>query len=321
MKQYNFLYTTDNNYFIHMLTSIYSLLENNKHIYLNIHIIEDNLDELNKTRLFKLEELYNNVKINIYSIKLIENIMNKFNISKWRDTNIANARLFANEIIKDTENILYLDCDTMIVNTVDKIFDYNNNPVSAVKEIWIPKHIENKLNYYYNSGVLLFNYDLWENEKCIDKIYNTNNNKPTEFIYPDQDTLNFAIENIGTLDVSYNLYPLLSVINKYPFLAKKFYSKKHSFYTYEDVKKAIAEPYIYHNLCYQTIRPWEKNNIHPYTLIYRFYRTLWDKEYIEDECNSILAKSQLISYINILIKSLLNDEIYTNVKEKIIKKS
>ena len=80
-------------------------------------------------------------------------------------------------------------------------------------------------------------------------------------------------------------------------------------------------PHIYHNLCYQTIRPWEKNNIHPYTALYRFYRTLWDKEYNEDECNSILAKSQLISYMNILTKSLLNDEIYTKIKEKIIKKS
>ena len=54
MKKYNFLYTTDNNYFIHMLTSIYSLLENNKDIYLNIHIIEDNLSELNKNRLYYL---------------------------------------------------------------------------------------------------------------------------------------------------------------------------------------------------------------------------------------------------------------------------
>lgn len=322
MKQYNFLYTTDNNYFMHMLTSIYSLLENNKDIYLNIHIIEDNLDEINKTRLFKLEELYNNIKINIYSIKLIEDIMNKFSIPKWRDTNIANARLFANEIIKDVDTILYLDCDTLVVNPISEIFKYSKaNPISGTKEICIPEHINNKLQNYYNSGILLFNYNQWENEKCIDKIYKTIKNNPIDFIYPDQDLLNFSIENIGTLDISYNLYPLLSVINNYPFLARHFYEKKHSFYSYEEVEKAIMNPHIYHNLCYQTIRPWEKNNIHPYTALYRFYRTLWDKEYNEDECNSILAKSQLISYMNILTKSLLNDKIYTKIKEKIIKKS
>lgn len=229
-----------------MLTSIYSLLENNKDIYLNIHIIEDNLDEINKNRLFKLEELYNNVKINLYSIKLIEDIINKFNIPKLRDTNIANARLFANEIIKDVDTIFYLDCDTLVVNPISEIFKYSKaNPIFGTKEICIPEHI-----------------------------------------------------------------------NNYPFLAKQFYEKKHSFYSYEEVEKVIMNPHIYHNLCYQTIRPWEKNNIHPYTVLYRFYRTLWDKEYTKDECNSILAKSQLISYMNILTKSLLNDEIYTKIKKK-----
>jgi len=320
MKQYNFLYTTDNNYFMHMLTSIYSLLENNKDIYLNIHIIEDNLDEINKTRLFKLEDLYNNIKINLYSIKLIEDIMNRFSIPKWRNTNIANARLFANEIIKNTDTILYIDCDTIITNQIRDIFNYSlNNPVSATREICIPDHIKNKLNYYYNSGILLFNYNLWDNENCIDKLYKTINKNKNDFVYPDQDLLNFSIENIGTLDISYNMYPLLVVLNNYPFLAKQFYTKKHSFYTYEEIEQAINNPHIYHNLSYQTIRPWEKNNIHPYNDLYKYYRTLWDNEYIETKCDSILAKSKLISHINILTKSLLDDEIYTKIKEKVIK--
>lgn len=41
MAKYNILYTSDSNYFCHMMTSIFSLLENNKDVNLIIHIIED----------------------------------------------------------------------------------------------------------------------------------------------------------------------------------------------------------------------------------------------------------------------------------------
>ena len=63
MKEYNILYTTDNNYFIHMLTSIYSLIENNKDIFLNINIIEDNLEEINKKILIDITFLNGETQI------------------------------------------------------------------------------------------------------------------------------------------------------------------------------------------------------------------------------------------------------------------
>ena len=41
MTKFHVLYTTDHNYFPHMLTSIYSLAENNKNNNIKVHIIED----------------------------------------------------------------------------------------------------------------------------------------------------------------------------------------------------------------------------------------------------------------------------------------
>jgi len=303
MKKYNFLYTTDNNYFIHMLTSIYSLLENNKDIYLNIHIIEDNLSELNKNRLYYLSELYSNVKINIYSIKLIEDIMNKFNIPKWRNTNIANARLFANEIIKDVDIILYLDSDTIIDNNLKDVFNYNNSAIAAVKDITMPQHIEGKLNEYYNSGVLLFNYNIWENEHCIDKIYKILKSE-NDLIYPDQDLINLAIEDITTLSISYNIYPIIKKFEDHPFLAKRYYDKKDYFYQYKEIIEALKKPHIYHNLSYLRAKTWERNKVHPYNEIYGYYRKIWEPDFELDSAKSIYANSKTIDYINILKKSL-----------------
>ena len=312
MKEYDVLYTTDNNYFIHMLTSIYSLIENNQDIFLNIHIIEDNLETMNKKRLYLLTEIYKNIRINIFSIKLIEKSMNKFDIPKWRNTNIANARLFANEIIK-CNKLLYLDSDTAIVNSIKNVYDMDTSPLYAVKEIKIPMHLENQLNYYYNSGVMLFNFDEWENDHCIEKIYNILKTNTINLQFPDQDLINLAIENISTLPLNYNIFPIVKMMEKHPFLSKFFYTKNNSFYSKDEIKKAILNPIIYHNLDFLNIRPWDNNIIHPYNNIYRYYRKIFDDDYIPNKIE-ISNYEQIIKKITYLIlKSLVDDKCYQKI--------
>ena len=312
MKEYNILYTTDNNYFIHMLTSIYSLIENNKDIFLNINIIEDNLEETNKKRLYLLTEIYKNIKINIYSIKLIEKNINRYNIPKWRNTNIANARLFANEIIKCDE-LLNLDSDTIIVNSLKNVYNIGNGPISAVKDIIIPDYLKNKINNYFNSGVLLFNFNEWEKEHCIEKIYNILKKNTINLQFPDQDLINLAVENITTLPLNYNLFPIVKIMEKHKIFAKKFYDKVDSFYSQKEIKDSLLNPIIYHNLDFLNIRPWESNIIHPYNNIYKHYRKMFDTNYIQDK-NEIKYYEQLLKKISyIILKSLVNDDCYQKI--------
>lgn len=310
MKEYNILYTTDNNYFIHMLTSIYSLIENNQDIFLNINVIEDNLNKLNLTRLNILTEMYQNIKINIYSIKLIEDIMNKFNIPKWRNTDIANARLFANEIIKCDE-LLYIDCDTIIVNSIKNIFEKNNNSISAVKDINIPEYLKGKIDYYYNSGIILFDFNKWENEHCIEKIYNILKKNEVSLKLPDQDLINLAIPNISTLPLNYNIFPIVKMMNNHPLLSKRFY--KENFYSRNEIRDAIKNPIIYHNLDFLNIRPWDNNVIHPYNNIYKLYRNKFDKKYIPNkiEISKYEQKTKKFSYL--ILKSFVSDKTYQKV--------
>lgn len=310
MKEYNILYTTDNNYFIHMLTSIYSLIENNQDIFLNINIIEDNLDKLNLRRLNILTEIYQNIRINIYSIKLIEDIMNKFDIPKWRNTNIANARLFANKIIKCDE-LLYIDCDTIIVNSIKNIFENNNHPVSAVKDITIPDYLKNKLDCYYNSGIVIFNFNEWENENCIEKIYNILKKNEIILQLPDQDLINLAISNINTLPLNYNLFPIVKMMHNHPLLSKYFY--KEHFYSKEEIKEAIKNPIIYHNLDFLNIRPWNDNIIHPYNNIYKLYRNKFDKEYIPEKIEISKCEQKIKKITYLTLKSLVSEKTYQKV--------
>ena len=191
MTKFHVLYTADHNYFPHMLTSIYSLAENNKNNNIKVHIIEDGFTDEDFYNLDQLNDLYDNIDIKRYNIKKITELMKHFNIPKWRNTDIANARLFSNEIIDETDKILYLDSDTIVVDDLKGLFNKEiQRPLAAVKEILIPSHLKslnmefygNNIESYYNSGVLLFNYDAWDQENCLDDLYSVSKSTISKFV-------------------------------------------------------------------------------------------------------------------------------------------
>ena len=65
--KYNFLYTSDSNYFNYMYLSIYSLLKNNDYS-LSIHIIEFGFTKEQNKKLEKLFNLYSNATLKMYPI-------------------------------------------------------------------------------------------------------------------------------------------------------------------------------------------------------------------------------------------------------------
>ena len=136
-----------------------------------IHIMESGYTKAEDKILEDIINLYSNCNIQVYDISKIFFPMRKFDLPKWRGTDMAYARLFFQKVIPNVSKLLYLDCDTTIVDSLDSLFEKEpSTPVAAVKEIVIPSHIKGKLDTYYNAGVLLFNYELWEKESCFDTI-------------------------------------------------------------------------------------------------------------------------------------------------------
>ena len=98
MNNIDILYTCNDAYFPHMLTSMCSLMENNKKTVINANIIVENMTDDNFQKLELLQSLYPNLRVSIYPISCIMGKLNKYDIPKWRGTKIANARLFARDI-------------------------------------------------------------------------------------------------------------------------------------------------------------------------------------------------------------------------------
>lgn len=318
MKELKFLYTTDSHYFPHMLTSIYSLLENNKNNNIIIYIIEDGLTIDEIKYLIKLEIIYKNVEIKMYTLDSLELIMSEYNIPKWRNTTIANARLFISELIS-FDKLMYIDSDTIVSQSLESAFlKKMKNPLAAVKGLTIPSHLRNKLDKYYNSGVLLFDYSSWKKEKCLEKIKQTIEAKEFELIYPDQDLINLTFQDkIDTLSLDYNLHPIYYKYLEHDSLAQKFFNRSEVLSNYDEVKEAVKNPHIYHSLNYIQIRPWEQNKVHPFNDIYAQYRKMWDPTFKPKVELKKISDSSLISYINLLSKAYLSENLYKNISDKV----
>lgn len=318
MKIYHVLYTASKKYFPHMLTSIYSLLENNKDLSFTIHIIEEGFEDEDRKLLERLLESYPMNNLKLYDMKKLYNIMKLYGILDSNNNALLNARLFASEIIDNVDKVLYLDSDTLVINSLKEILRKNiDEPVAAVRQSIVPKDMKDIVPNYYNSGVLIFNYEKYSTEDCLSEIYNVVNSSYFS-AHPEQELLNLSFpDRILDLDISYNVTPYIYDLSKHKVLLSNFCRKNENYYTKKQILESLKTPHILHNLAYLNTRVWDNNNIHPFIGEYSYYRNLWDKDFKQEESTSILSKFPFLPYLNLVANTLFNDDIYNNVKKKV----
>lgn len=323
MNKYHILYTTSEKYFPHMMTSIYSLLENNKDLGFTINIVENDFTYEHKILLDELISLYPNSDLVFYDVIDFNVLTDLYRLPKWRGSDISNAKLFASELLENVDKILYLDSDTLVVDSIKPLLDSRTtHPVSAVMEAKIPRRMVGTLHNYYNSGVLLFDGEKMNNGDCISLVYDALRNSEVEVIYPAQDILNVALQSgIDKLDLSYNVTPYINDLSKHPILLKKFCAENDSFYTAEEIIEAVSHPRILHHSAYLNSRVWDDNRIHPFRKPYKYYRNLWDDDFQKDKNDSILTKFPFLPYINMAANAFFSEstckKLKANVKQKI----
>ncbi len=315
----NVLYASNSNYFKYMITSIYSLLENNKNIPIAIHILEDNFTSEQKKKLSFLLEQYG-VEYKLYPMDIVREYLDMFNIPLWRGTEIANARLFANEIVDDVDRLLYLDSDTIVTNKIDELFKMQlEYPVSAVKELEVSTYLPKDILQYYNSGVLLYDFKRWDEENCVEKLYREIDVCRDFIRFPDQDLLNLALyDSIGELPYKFNVTPNLMEICNHKYLSRKAYRSLDD-NTFDKIINDLENPCIYHMTKYLTVRPWEKNNFYPFNNIFDEYYKKMYPDYMKEKTNFFIGSFSKLPEINLVRKALTPKELRLS-STKIIKK-
>ena len=128
-----------------------------------------------------------------------------------------------------------------------------------------------KEDMYFNSGVILFDLDNWNKNKCSERIINYTKNNAVMFSSPDQDLLNIVCKNdIMLLDPRYNMQPVHLAFESSLYLQ---IFKNNLYYNRELLDEATDNVVIYHFFRFLGEFPWNKSNLHPDNDIFDKYKT------------------------------------------------
>ncbi|OCG28465.1 hypothetical protein A9G11_10755, partial [Gilliamella sp. wkB108] len=185
----------DNNYTLSAGVDIISVIENNLNQNIHFHLFTHNVSDENRRKLTSIKA--DNLAITEYIIN------EQFQINPENTVQfpiVACVRLIAPMILKEVaERLLYIDSDTLCLNSLSSIIDINldNVIVAAVAdEPYMQKSQCDKYNIafgtYFNSGVMLINIALWcKKNITIQTLQLLNSGE--KYNYPDQDVLNIVI--------------------------------------------------------------------------------------------------------------------------------
>ncbi len=255
---------SDKNYAQHLAVMLVSLFAtttttHNKHI----HIIDAGIDEGDKKELVRIVEGSGSA-ISFY------NIDDRFYDSLRVDGHISKAayyRISIPSLLHIYPKVLYLDCDILFVDDVDKIYtrELGTWVVGAVTDVGDVTHGHlgiPRRELYFNSGVLLFNTEAWRVFLIDEKIKKALKTIGSKIILHDQDILNAVLWD-NRLDLGFEVNPHVAL----------FYDKdgvKNSNY------KEIYKSSILLHFC-SSQKPWHYGCPHPYRKLYFKYikKTKW----------------------------------------------
>lgn len=212
---YNLCFVINDNYVGQFKVTFYSIFLNNKDKKFNINIIESDLSNESKNDLTLF-------------ISQLGSIINFIDVDNSWFTNASHMatdssyttyyKIFIFKYLINLDRVLYLDCDMVVNNDIDELYNYNTDKllcavidreVNKCNRRYLSKII-NKNTNYFNAGMLLFNFTD-ENRKLIDLelIKNYLLNESSNLQMHDQDVFNhFFNENCTFISNKYNYFTL-----------------------------------------------------------------------------------------------------------------
>ena len=210
----NILTSVNKKYIRQLNVLLNSIAYSNKEEKFNIYVLNKNLD---KDDLENITVNLDSKRFNIVDIKIPDSEIDTFPVIEKRYPIEIYFRLFASDYLpSDIDRILYLDCDTVVINDLNELYnmDFEDNYYIAATHISkvLHKFNEIRLNIqedepYVNTGVLLINLKELRKIDVKDKIIKFIEKNQKRLLLPDQDIIVSLFGNkIKLIDeLKYNL--------------------------------------------------------------------------------------------------------------------
>lgn len=257
----NVVYASDDKYAPIMAVSILSLLKYNSDI--TIYILDNGIQSQKKAIIKLLVEQHQQ-KIVFCDISLIDKSFN-YRLNTDRGSIAQFARLFlSNSIPISCERLLYLDCDILICDSLNFLFEFDLQGylLAGVEDAFSVFHRKclglKKNDIYINSGVLLIDMKLWRNESVEEKFLNYLNKKRGNVLQGDQGLISAVLsKRIKLLSLEWNV---VSYIFDFSYEEIIMYRNPSRYYSKEAVINAKNCPRLVHfTNSFASMRPWEGN--------------------------------------------------------------
>ena len=264
---------SDDNYAKFLNISMLSILYNTNS-FIDFYILDDNIVNFHKEQIIKsLNKNFSNFTIQFISINVNEYFKN-MNITPNYPTLNIYSRFLISDLKKEINKAIYIDCDTIILDDISKLYYEKLNPyiIGAVPEhpynmdlINLRNNIQSSKNHlYFNSGVLLIDCKKWREKNITKSILKIKLNK---YLCPDQDLLNKYFDNdYKVLSYKYNLKSGDIYYNE------KFKKENKNEFVISEIEKIKNNPIIKH--FNSPDRAWQKNKSFEETKI-KFFEDFW----------------------------------------------
>ena len=228
-------FTVDEKYAPYLSTAIMSLIEHTSKKYnYEINIVYSNLTLYSRNKLERLADGKKNIKI--ISTKMKNNLRG---ISDRKETRLKADefvpaiyyRIFLPEMFPQYDRALYLDSDIIVLADVANLFNTNleGNPIAACLDMstfgnplfarYFKDAIGITTKQYFNSGVLVMNFDQLRKEEFCEHFLYLLNFYDFDTVAPDQDYLNAMLKDRVTyLDMKWNTMPTAEADEKSPYI-------------------------------------------------------------------------------------------------------
>lgn len=207
------LYTANDGYLPYLGISLISLLQNNSEEQIRVYVVLSEVKKENLDKLNSIRSQYPNLDLRIINGEPYIEQMKKLKLIQYRKSFVPNLRLFFTEYIdNDVDKLLYLDSDTLVVESLNELFamDMDKNCVGVILDALAGPY-KRCLGYgedepYFNSGVLLIDVKQWNRCNCTKTLFQMLEDRNNIHANPDQDYLNQLLhDKIKILSPKYNL--------------------------------------------------------------------------------------------------------------------
>lgn len=319
----NIVYVANDKYARHLGVSIYSLLDNNSpKNEINIYVLSMGMSQDSKE---KLKFIAQSFAANI-CIKELTDITERFGyeVDTGKFDISAMGRFFIGDMLPDDmDRVIYLDCDTVVINSINHLWQVNlkDKVVGAVIEPTIYKEIKADLglgddNAYFNSGVLVIDLKKWRQEKVGRQLIDYYKEINKSSLFCDQDAINRVLKKkISILSPRYNFMTNYRYFKYRDLVAM---SKTYAIYSKYIFKKAKEHPAIIHFAGDE--RPWRRGNLNHYRYAYDKYLKLspWREVKKEKGSELYMLMYHAMNYVTVVcpeIRKKISKKYYEKLKK------